>query len=104
MPHPCSAGFEAQRERMLAAAAQLFASSAVKAGQRRVVAAFANAIALMRPGLRGAKLQTPLAMLLFGMISWTFTVLRDGGELTHAAVAPLVVRLFLGGPPAVQVR
>ncbi len=77
---------------------------AVKAGQRRVVVAFADAIALLRPDLRGAKLHTPLAMLLFGMINWTFTWLREGGALTHASMAPRVVQLFLGGLPAVQVR
>ena len=75
---------------------------AVKTGQRRVVAAFADAIALLRPDLRGPQLHTPLAMLLFGMINWTFTWLREGGALTHASMAPLVVQLFLGGLPAVQ--
>ena len=75
---------------------------AVKTGQRRVVAAFADAIALLRPDLRGPQLHTPLAMLLFGMINWTFTWLREGGTLTHASMAPLVVQLFLGGLPAVQ--
>ena len=73
---------------------------AVLAGQRRVVAAFADAIAALRPDLRG--LHTPLAMLLFGTINWTFTWLREGGALTHATLAPLVVQLFLGGLPAVQ--
>ncbi len=76
--------------------------SAVKAGQRRVVAAFADAIALLRPDLQLSQLHTPLAMLLFGMINWTFTWLREGGALTHASMAPLVVQLFLGGLPAVQ--
>lgn len=90
--------------------------STVKAGQRRVVAAFADTIALLRPDLRG--LHTPLAMLLFGMINWTFTWLREGDALTHspahtpshalthalthASLAPRVVQLFLGGLPAVQ--
>ena len=78
--------------------------SAVKAGQRRVVAAFADAIALLRPDLRGAQLHTPMAMLLFGMMNWTFTWLREGGALTHASLAPRVVQLFLGGLPAVQMR
>ena len=73
---------------------------AVLAGQRRVVAAFAKAIAALRPDLRG--LHTPLAMLLFGTINWTFTWLLEGGALTHATLAPLVVQLFLGGLPAVQ--
>ena len=75
---------------------------AVKTGQRRVVTAFADAIALLRPDLHLSQLHTPLAMLLFGMINWTFTWLREGGALTHASMAPLVVQLFLGGLPAVQ--
>ena len=75
---------------------------AVLDGQRRVVAAFADAIGALRPALRGQNLQKPLAMLLFGMINWTFTWLREGGALTHASLAPLVVELFLGGLMAVE--
>ncbi|MDP3086340.1 MAG: TetR/AcrR family transcriptional regulator, partial [Rubrivivax sp.] len=64
----------------------------VLAGQRRVVAAFSQAIADLRPELRAAELDKPLAMLLFGMINWTFTWLRPQGPLTpltHEALAPL---------------
>jgi TetR/AcrR family transcriptional regulator len=74
---------------------------AVLAAQRRVVAAFADAVAALRPELRAAQLHTPLAMLLFGMINWTFTWLKPGGPLTHEALAPVVTALFLGGLPAV---
>lgn len=70
--------------------------------QRRVVAAFASAIAAVRPDLRGRPLAKPLAMLLFGMINWTFTWLRPAGALTHASLAPLVVELFLGGLSALK--
>ena len=73
----------------------------VMAAQRRVVAAFADAVAALRPELRASQLHTPLAMLLFGMINWTFTWLRPGGALTHEALAPVVTALFLGGLPAV---
>ena len=75
---------------------------AVLDGQRRVVAAFAAAVAAVRPELQGRRLDKPLAMLLFGMINWTFTWLRASGPLTHAALAPLVVELFLGGLSALQ--
>ena len=78
--------------------------SAVLDGQRRVVAAFADAVAALRPDLLQQCLHKPLAMLLFGMINWTFTWLRDGGALTHATLAPLVLELFLGGLPAVRAR
>ncbi len=74
---------------------------AVLAAQRRVVAAFADAVAALRPELRAARLHKPLAMLLFGMINWTFTWLKADGALGHATLAPVVADLFLGGLPAV---
>jgi len=76
--------------------------AAVVAGQRRVVDAFAAAVARCRPDLAEAELARPLAMLLFGMINWTFTWLRPGGALTHETLAPLVTDLFFGGLPSVQ--
>jgi TetR/AcrR family transcriptional regulator len=71
--------------------------------ERRVVDAFAGAIAELRPDARRAALQTPLAMLLFGMINWMFTWLQPGGALTHAAMAPIVAELFRGGLRTVNV-
>jgi TetR/AcrR family transcriptional regulator len=72
----------------------------VEAAEKRVVAAFAATIARVRPDLKARA--TPLAMLLFGMINWTFTWLKPDGALTHADLAPMVVQLFFGGLPAVQ--
>jgi len=72
-------------------------------GERRVVAAFAQALVEVRPELREAALDKPLTMLLFGMINWMFTWLKPGGTLDHAAMAPIVTDLFLGGLHAVQV-
>ena len=80
----------ADRERLLAV-------------QREVVAAFADAIARVRPELRRAELHKPLTMLLFGMMNWMFTWLQPGGRLTHALIAPVVADLFLGGLTAVRV-
>ena len=74
---------------------------AVVDGQRRVVAAFADAVAALRPDLAAARLERPLAMLLFGMINWTFTWLREGGGLTHERLGAIVADLFFGGLPAV---
>jgi TetR/AcrR family transcriptional regulator len=71
--------------------------------ERRVVDAFADAIAELRPDARRAALHTPLAMLLFGMINWMFTWLQPGGALTHAAMAPIVADLFRGGLSVVKV-
>ncbi len=70
-------------------------------GQRRVVSAFADTVAELRPDLGAAQLHKPLAMLLFGMINWTFTWLHAGGALSHETLAPMVVDLFFGGLPAV---
>lgn len=72
----------------------------VEAAEKRVVAAFAATIARVRADLTPRS--TPLAMLLFGMINWTFTWLKPEGPLTHAELAPMVVQLFLGGLPAVE--
>lgn len=70
--------------------------TAVEDGQRRVVQAYADAVAAVRPDLRG-RLDKPLAMLLFGMINWTFTWLRPDGALDHEALGQIVVELFLAG-------
>ena len=70
-------------------------------GERKVVAAFADAIAEARPELRDHNLDKPLTMLLFGMMNWMFTWLRPRGELSHADMAPVVADLFFGGLGAV---
>ncbi|MFN9747509.1 MAG: TetR/AcrR family transcriptional regulator [Betaproteobacteria bacterium] len=74
---------------------------ALLAGQRRVVQAFADAVAAIRPELAPARLAKPVAMLLFGMINWTFTWLRPDGTLSYAALGEMVADLFFGGLPAV---
>lgn len=70
--------------------------------QREVVNAFAHAVAQARPELVPASLNKPLAMLLFGMMNWMFTWLQPEGKLSHAAMAPVVADLFLGGLGAVR--
>lgn len=74
----------------------------VLGAERRVVAAFAELVIALRPELARASLATPLTMLLFGMINWMFTWMKPGGALDHAAMAPVVVDLFLGGLDAVR--
>jgi AcrR family transcriptional regulator len=74
----------------------------VQEPQRRVVAAFAEAIAAVRPNLSRNELDRPLAMLLFGMINWMFTWLRPDGSLNHEQMAPIVADLFFGGLEAVR--
>jgi AcrR family transcriptional regulator len=70
--------------------------------ERRVVAGFARAVAALRPSLQEAGMAKPLTMLLFGMINWMFTWLRPEGELTYAAMAPVVADLFFGGVSSVR--
>ena len=69
--------------------------------EREVVDGIARAVAALRPELATTRLAKPMTMLLFGMINWMFTWMRPEGDLDHAAMAPLVADLFLGGLPAV---
>ena len=71
--------------------------------ERHVVAAFADVIAELRPELDRAHLVKPLTMLLFGMINWMFTWLKDDGKLDPQAMAGVVTDLFFGGFPAVRI-
>jgi AcrR family transcriptional regulator len=68
----------------------------VVAGQRAVVQRFAVAVAPLAPHAQ-AHWQRPLAMVLFGMMNWTFTWLRDDGPLQHADLAAVLADLFIGG-------
>ena len=55
-------------------------------------------------GLNGCAmpLAKPLTMLLFGMVNWMFTWMKPDGALDHAAMAPVVADMFLGGLKAVK--
>ncbi|AKU10248.1 putative regulator [Azoarcus sp. CIB] len=72
-------------------------AESVAGKQRRVVAAFADALARVEPGLHGRKLDKAVTMILFGMINWTFTWLRADGPLTFHDMAPIVTGIFLNG-------
>ena len=67
-----------------------------------MVQAVADAVAALRPELMHAGLHKPVAMLLFGMMNWTFTWLHAEGPLSHQDVAQLLLRVFLGGIQALQ--
>jgi hypothetical protein len=73
----------------------------VLAKQRRVVQGYADVIAQLAAADR-ARLAKPLTMILFGMINWTFTWLKDTGPLTYSDMAPIVTDLFLGGVSRVR--
>lgn len=79
------------------------ARARVVAGQRRVVAVFADTLVQMRPDLSGSALAKPLTMLLFGMMNWMFTWLRPEGAIRCDSMAEVVTELFLGGLGSVQV-
>jgi len=70
--------------------------SQIVACERAVVADFAAAIEPLAPGA-GGQWAKPLAMILFGMINWTFTWLRDDGTLRHEDLAPVIADLYIGG-------
>jgi len=74
----------------------------VREGERRVVSAFARALAAVRPDEDFAALHKPLTMLLFGMINWLFTWHRPDGGLSHQQLAPIVADLFFAGVPGVR--
>jgi len=65
--------------------------------ERQVVRAFARAIAALKPRMGSRTLEVPLAMILFGMINWTFTWLRPDGRLTYDDMAAVVTEIFLHG-------
>lgn len=69
----------------------------IVAKQRKVVEAFARSIAALKPRFRSRGLRVPLAMILFGMINWTFTWLKAEGPLTYTDMARIVAEIFLRG-------
>lgn len=65
--------------------------------QRKVVAAYADAISRIEPALKRHRLERPVTMILFGMINWTFTWMKRDGRLTFHDMAPVVTGIFLNG-------
>lgn len=65
--------------------------------QRQVVAAVSRALHRIDPMLVHSQMDKPVAMILFGMINWTYTWLRDEGQLTFRDLAPVVTAIFLNG-------
>ena len=69
----------------------------IRGKERKVVAAFAGAIAEAHPSLAAAQLEKPLTMLLFGMINWLFTWFHEDGALNYTQMARLVSDFVRGG-------
>ena len=62
--------------------------------QRDVVSAVTRFLRRAYPDRVSAVNQTPVAMMLFGMINWTFTWLSPGGPLSYSAFADHVIALL----------
>ena len=65
--------------------------------QRDVVAAVTRFLRRAYPRRVTAANQTQVAMMLFGMINWTFTRLRPGGKLSYSQFAEDVIAMLEGG-------
>ena len=65
--------------------------------QRDVVSAVTRCLRRAYPERLNAANQTAIAMMLFGMINWTFTWLRPGGALSYSGFAEEVIAMVEGG-------
>ena len=65
--------------------------------QRDVVSAVTRFLRRAYPSRVSVANQTPVAMMLFGMINWTFTWLRPGGAMSYAAFAEEVIGMLEHG-------
>ena len=65
--------------------------------QRDVVAAFTRFLKRAYPQRLTQDNQTPVTMMLFGMINWTFTWLRPNGPLSYGAFADEVIAMLEHG-------
>jgi hypothetical protein len=65
--------------------------------QRNVVAAVTRFLRCTYPERVTAANQTALAMMLFGMINWTYTWLRHSGAMSYRAFADEVVSVLAKG-------
>jgi AcrR family transcriptional regulator len=76
--------------------------------QRDVVAAATRFLRRAYPERVHAANQTAVAMMLFGMINWTFTWLKPQGAMSYAAFAEEVIALLerglAGSPLAIQAQ
>jgi AcrR family transcriptional regulator len=67
--------------------------------QRDVVAAFSRQLLRAYPEHVTRANQTPLTMMVFGMINWTFTWLKPGGPMGYGDFAEAVIQLIEKGLP-----
>lgn len=65
--------------------------------QRNVVSAFTRFLQRAYGARMNATNATPLTMMLFGMMNWTFTWLKTGGPLSYAQFADEVIAMLERG-------
>jgi AcrR family transcriptional regulator len=65
--------------------------------QRDMVSGMTRFLRRAYPERFDARNQTALTMMLFGMINWTFTWLRPGGEMSYSAFAEEVIAMLENG-------
>lgn len=65
--------------------------------QRDVVSAVTRFLRRAYPSRVSVANQTPVAMMLFGMINWTFTWLRPGGPMSYGAFSEEVIGMLEHG-------
>ncbi len=65
--------------------------------ERELVRAFASALRTAYPQHVSVARAKPLAMMLFGMINWTFTWLRPQGRIRYADFAEAVIGMLESG-------
>jgi len=70
--------------------------------QRDVVAAFTRQLVRAYPDDITRDNQTPLTMMLFGMINWTFTWLKPGGPMGYGEFAEAVIKVIENGLPGMR--
>lgn len=76
----------------------------LKALQNQLVDLFQQIIGEIQPAVGASpRHRRPTAMLLMGMINWTYTWYRSDGPLSAEALANLVTDLFLGGIARVNI-
>ncbi|MGL4239943.1 MAG: TetR/AcrR family transcriptional regulator [Beijerinckiaceae bacterium] len=72
------------------------AQADLKALERRLVRVVSGVVAALNPSLDRQRV-TPLAMTIFGALNWKYMWFRDGGTLSEADYADMLVRLFAPG-------
>ncbi|MCY1262332.1 HTH-type transcriptional repressor KstR2 [compost metagenome] len=70
----------------------------VRTMENRLVELLIGLLEEINPGLMGlGRVRVPYAMLLFGMLIWTFTWYEKDGEISPEELAARISRLFLHG-------